>query len=218
LCAPPYDKPYPLNDGLLIVAGLQGLEVLLLQALGFSGTGNFRSPRSASSVKNSWLNFITTIPLEINFRGEVMTEDKSGDLTERKYHLKCKVKFFLKTIKEDVGRGVIKTYERKLVFLVPEESDQRTRFLMAWLPDTMGAAHELASFVSYPVDSPCRLACMRADDRSDRHYLMVMTKGVEDVMVRLREGSIINVETMAASDDSEADHAIQEVGTYEVFK
>lgn len=132
---------------------------------------------------------------------------QSEDLTERSYNLTCKLKFFLKTV-QDPHTNDGKPYERKLCLLVPQEADERTRFLMAWLPEVQSEYYELGAFISYPVDSPCRLSIHRApDEKHDRHYLFVMTKGVEDVLVRLKEDTIIRIKTLPASADSEIDHA-----------
>lgn len=136
-----------------------------------------------------------------------MNFEESNDPTQRRYFLKCQIKFFETTIKEEVG-GRSLQYARKLVFLVPQESDQRSHFFNAWLPDQAGEHYELSGYVKPPIDSPCRFAIFRGPDkRSQNHYLLVMSKGVEDILVRLREGSSILVETFAAFEEAEADFA-----------
>lgn len=130
------------------------------------------------------------------------------DLTQRRYKLTCKTKFI---------EGSYKGQKLKNVILIPQENDQRTKFLTAWLPDTVGEYYELASFISMPVDSPCRLSVHRAPDKnSERHYLFVMSKGVEEVLLMKPEGLTVMVETMKASEEEEADHARGEDGQFEV--
>ncbi len=130
------------------------------------------------------------------------------DLTERRYKLSCKTKFV---------EGKYKGTELRNVILIPQDSDQRTKFLTAWLPDTVGEHYEIASFISMPVDSPCRLAiCRGPDQRSERHYLFVMSKGVEEHLLKMKEGSTIAVETLKASEEEETDHAVEDSGSYEV--
>lgn len=142
-----------------------------------------------------------------------MSDD--GEMTERRYVLKCKTKFFRKSVNENIN-GKQKSYERKLVLLIPQDNDQRTRFLMAWLPDTTQDYYEVSTFISRPVDGPARMSVHRADDRSDRHYLFVMSVGAEEVLAKLAEGSLINVEVMKGSEDSEADFAADPDHDHEV--
>lgn len=133
---------------------------------------------------------------------------ESDDLTERRYKLTCKTKFVNGKYKGQAIRNVI---------LIPQDNDQRTKFLMAWLPDITGEHYEIASFISMPVDSPCRVAIRRGpDEMSERHYLFVMSKGVEEQLLKMKEGSTIAVETYKASEESETDHAIGEEGSFEV--
>ena len=143
---------------------------------------------------------------------------EAQDLTQRRYTLRCKTKFFRKTVVDQLPNGQTRSYERCLVFLVPEESDERTRFLRAWLPETSEEHFELAAHLGFPVDSPSRLSIHRADGRCDRHYLMIMSKGVEDVLVKLKEGAVLSVTTMKADEDSEADTVANPEYNYELIQ
>lgn len=153
-----------------------------------------------------------------------MTDDQSqmedpGDLTQKRYRLRVAVKFFRKTVNEEIGGKKI-SRDRKMVLLIPQDSDQRTYFLNAWLPETQTEYFELAGFLSAPVDSPCRFAIFRGpDEKSEKHYLFVMTKGVEDVIVKyVKEGTILNLETFKAAEDGETDHAIDvSEGNYDLI-
>ncbi len=136
-----------------------------------------------------------------------MNPEEIDDPTQRRYTLRCALRFYNTTIREQVG-GKDLQYSRKLAFLLPQESDERSRFLSAWLPDQIDEHFEIAGFIRPPIDSPVRLSVFRGPDkRCERHYLMVMSKGVEDILVRLREGSEILLTTFAAHEESEADHA-----------
>ena len=125
-----------------------------------------------------------------------------NDLTQRRYHLTCKTRFFKKTVVDNLPGGNVKRYERTLVFLIPQESDERSRFLSAWLPDTTKDYYEMSSFISSPVDSPSRLSVHRADQRCEKHYLVVMSKGVEDILIKMKEGTTLSVQVLKASEDS----------------
>lgn len=142
---------------------------------------------------------------------------QSDDLTERTYHLRCKTKFFKKSVHENI-RGIDKHYERTMVLLVPQESDERTKFLTAWLPETEGEYYEVSAFISMPVDSPARLSVHRRDQKCTTHYLFVMSKGVEDILLKFKEGTTINVQINPASQDAEADFAKDAEHNFEVMQ
>ncbi len=129
----------------------------------------------------------------------------SDDPTEREYHLIVKSKFYRKTVNETI-QGHAKSYERELVLFVPEESDQRTRFFMAWLPDSGAEYFELGGYIASPIDSPCRLSIHRGpDEKSERHYLFCMSKGVEEIILTRPEGSTFRLTIMPASQEAEGD-------------
>lgn len=135
-----------------------------------------------------------------------MADEFSDDLTEREYNLKCKLKFFRKTV-HDPHTNKGQPYERKMCLLIPQESDERVRFLVAWLPEVESEYFELGAYIGSPVDSPCRLSVHRPNEKSDKPHLFVMTKGVEDILIKFKEDSILNVKTLPASNDSEIDFA-----------
>lgn len=137
--------------------------------------------------------------------------EDADDLTQKRYNLVCKLKFFKKSVTEQVA-GKTLSVDRKMALLIPQESDQRTFFLNAWLPETMGEYFELAGMVGAPVDSPCRFAIQRGpDEKSEKHYLFVMSKGVEDILVKYgKEGQTFKVTTFKAKEDGETDYAVDE--------
>jgi len=141
--------------------------------------------------------------------GNSIAPEQANDPTFKKYHLKCMVKFFKKTVRDDLGtRGVI-AYDRTMVLLVPQESDEMVRFLNAWCPTTIGEHFELAGHIGGPVHSTCRFSIfMGHDEKCDRPYLFCMSKGVEDIIVKFgKEGMNVQVTTLPANQDSEADFA-----------
>lgn len=135
--------------------------------------------------------------------------------TNRRFNLRTRVKLFKKNVVEDIGKEV-QRYERKMVFLIPDQSDEMVRFMMAWLPDTMDEYSEVVGIMGHPVNSPCRLALKRGPDaQCERHYLTVMNVGVEEVIWRnMRDGQSIPVEILGAHEDSEADYARESDGSY----
>lgn len=135
--------------------------------------------------------------------------------TRREYHLKCRVKF-VKGSTEVRGKKV----DRTMAILVPQESDERTFFLSAWLPETKEEHFELVGFIPYPVDSNCRFSIHRAPDAySDRHYLFVMTKGVEETFVDARmEGREVLVRIYSEEVETAADKVRDSNHDYQVYQ
>lgn len=130
------------------------------------------------------------------------------DLTHRDYKLTCKLRFFETTVKGDASNKG-QAYERKLALLIPQESDARTQFLTAWLPEVEGEYYELSGYIGHPVDSPCRFSIHRRDQKSpEQHYLFVMSKGVEDVLCKCKPGQLLNVTAFSATKEDEADYAV----------
>ena len=146
------------------------------------------------------------------------TTQRIPEPTDRKYIMNCRLRFYRKTVVDNQGvHGLIQT-ERNLVMLVPDESDQRTQFLSAWLPDTQEEYFELAGYISMPIDSPCRFSIHRGPDaQSERHYLFVMSKGVSDILERFTEGRVFSVTILPESEEDQADYAKDsDDGNYEV--
>ena len=132
-----------------------------------------------------------------------------NDLCNRKYVLKCKVKFFDKYVRENIGQGKINEYQRKLVLLVPEQNDECMRFFQAWLPETVEEYFEIATQIGVPVHSPSRVAIKRGPDvQSEKPYLTVMSVGVEEVIkARCKEGDWLKVISLPSNEEDEADFA-----------
>lgn len=144
--------------------------------------------------------------------------EAKNDPTYKKYNLTCTTKFFSKEIKEDIGKGVIQSYRRKLVLLVPETNDEFYRFASAWLPSDSKSHFELAAQLAAPAHSPVRLSVhLGHDEKLDKPYLFVMSKGVEDILVKYKEGLRLQVTTLPANEDDEADNVEASQGNFEVM-
>lgn len=144
--------------------------------------------------------------------------DMASDPTYKQYKLKCTTKFFNKNIKEDIGKGVIQSYKRKLVLLVPEHNDEFNRFARAWLPDDSKQYFELAAVLGGPAHTPSRLSVhLGHDEKLDRPYLFVMSKGAEDILIKYKEGTNLIVTTLPANEDAEADSVEANQGNFEVM-
>jgi hypothetical protein len=140
--------------------------------------------------------------------------NEAPELTEKNYFLKCKIKIIKKSV-QDHDRQ----YERTLVILVPEDTDQRTSFLRAWLPEDQGQHYELVGMIAPPIDSPCRLSIHRGpDEKSERHYLFVMSKGVEDIILKYaKEGDTLKVQILPESEEEIVDQARDTDGDYDLI-
>lgn len=126
--------------------------------------------------------------------------EQANDPTFRKYYLNCKVVFFRKTV-ENVART--------MALLVPQEGDETNRFYAAWVPTSQGEHYELAATIGTPVNSPVRLSIhLGHDEKCDRPYLFVMSKGVEDIIVgHIPEGRVLRVTVLPANEEDQADFA-----------
>lgn len=160
---------------------------------------------------------------------DLQSEELMG--TERHYNLKCKVKKIRQTYRE-IDDG--KQHETTSVILVPDvEQTEAMMFLTAWLPEVfmicidcgnenlkagdqkcnkcgsqkVKLEHtECASFIGYPVNSPCRLAVLRKNNYCDQHHLYVMSTGVEQELLNM-EGKLISVTTFKGTEDHLVDKA-----------
>lgn len=145
-----------------------------------------------------------------------MNFEEKGDPTQKRYHITCYLKFHRTTVREETGKGE-KSYERTLALLIPDYNDQAALFLSAWMPDTIEQWHEVTGFFPPPVMSPSRFSVHRGrDGKVDRPYLTVMSKGVEDILLNFKEGQRFLINIFKASEDAEADHAIEADHNFEV--
>jgi hypothetical protein len=154
---------------------------------------------------------------EYDYEGDHMENKKIVDKTDpqkREYHLKCEVKY-VKGSTEVKGKKI----DRTMVVLIPKESDQRTYFLSAWLPDVKEQHYELVGYIPNPIDSNFRCSIHRGPDvYSENHYLFIMTKGVEeDFIEKHLEGQSVNVRIFGEDNEESADSVRESDGNFEVY-
>lgn len=144
--------------------------------------------------------------------------EAASDPSYKRYHLVCKTKFVTKNVRDEVRPGQFNQYQRVMVLLIPQEGDQRTRFLTAWMPQTREEYFELAGQLGHPVSSPVRLSShMGHDQWCEKPYLTVMSKGIEEILLKCPEGIRIKLTTLPANADQEADDATDSGGNYNVI-
>jgi hypothetical protein len=121
---------------------------------------------------------------------------------QTRYFLRCKVFVRDCTYEDQQSTGNVNISER-LVFLCPEEGDQRTLFYKAWLPDIDGH-QEIGCEMGHPVYSAFRAALYRKssfhEELPDNH-IFVMSKGAEEILKRL-DGQIVNVEVLGEQEEA----------------
>ena len=140
--------------------------------------------------------------------------DADQKASQRRYYLTCKV-YVRDCSYEDVQSTGTTLVSEKLVFLVPQESDQKTLFMMAWAPEE-DAYQEIGCEVGYPVYSPFRGALYRVSSFHPdipMNHIFVMSKGAEEILKRL-DGQIVNVEVLGEQEESLLDGMVDHELTY----
>lgn len=160
---------------------------------------------------------------------ELKAEELMG--TEREYNLKCRVKIINQSYTEEADG---KQHETRSVVLVPDvETTESMMFLSAWLPEVSKICldcgnedirmsytkcpkcesekihlgwSEVPSFITSPVNSPCRLAVLRKNQYCTDHHLFVMSSGVEDELLNM-DGKTVLVRTFEGTKDEICDAA-----------
>lgn len=124
--------------------------------------------------------------------------------TNRKYHLICQVRKIRRSWRHVRGNLV----ESDMVLLVPVYNDECGLFLNAWLPDMADEHFELAAVIGSPIFSPARLSIHRKGNHyTEFHYLFVMSEGVAKDLLKLPQGTRIEVTVMSELDDTICDEA-----------
>jgi hypothetical protein len=143
-----------------------------------------------------------------------MSKELLPEPTERKYKIKGKVKFYRKNV-VDHGRR----YERVLAIIIPETSTEQMMFFNAWLPDTKEEYHELTGLIGSPVNSACKLSIHRGpDEKSEKHYLFVMSKGVEEELIKYeQEGKTLELTILPESEEMVGDEAKDSSGDFDLI-
>lgn len=129
----------------------------------------------------------------------------SNDPTMREYVIRAKVK----VVKQSWFQGLLggKT-EFKAALLIPEEGDSTTMFYSAWLPDAANEHFEIVMEFGHPVYGTCRAAVLRQGKFYQKPHIFIMSKGVEEILVKKDGMRIENIKILPAAFDDRADSAI----------
>lgn len=140
------------------------------------------------------------------------------DPTLRNYKFNARVEVKKIHVVDVVPGSGVKEFDREVCVLVPCESDQRTSFLNAWLPETSGEYFEIAMILGSPISSPCRGAIRRANEVCSDHHIYVMSKGVEEELIRYgMDNKRLVVEVLPANHEELAEQAPDSDGDYDVL-
>jgi hypothetical protein len=137
------------------------------------------------------------------------------DPTEAEYHLKCLI--LQKTIRsrDQKRNGDWFEEDRTMVFLIPEDNDQRSLFFRAWLPESPQEHSELDVIFPEPISRAAKVSLLNADEYCDKPHMRVMGKWLEDLVIESKlSGKKITVKTLAASADVAYDEAKDPAGNY----
>lgn len=117
---------------------------------------------------------------------------------QSRYILSCKVLVKECSYEDEQSKGIA-TVSEKLVFLLPQDSDQRTRFYNTWLPD-YETYQEIGIEMGHPLFSSFRAALYRQGKFMDGIHIFVMSKGAEETLKTL-DGKIVNVEILGEQEE-----------------
>jgi hypothetical protein len=101
--------------------------------------------------------------------------------TEQRYHLKCKVLVKKVSYMDYQSKGETLITE-DFVFLIPQESTQRSLFMGAWLPDTLEGNSEIGLEIGRPVEGHARACLRRKNKIVPEAHIFVMSRGAEELI------------------------------------
>jgi len=124
---------------------------------------------------------------------------------EKEYHLKCLVQVKEISYMDEQSKGSFINTE-EMVFLIPQESDERTKFLMAWLPDTNEEHIEVGFEIGNPVYSVFRGAVQRYHKKAQIKvpFIFVMTRAVEEQLKNMNRQFVL-IKSLGESDELRLD-------------
>jgi len=125
--------------------------------------------------------------------------DKRKKPTEIRYFMKCKVLVKEVSFEDEQSKGKSQVND-KFVYLIPEDSTQRTKFLMTWLPDTNLECQELGCEIGHPVFALFRAALWRETEHLKQIHIMVLTKSTEELLKPL-DGKYVQLEVLGEDED-----------------
>lgn len=129
--------------------------------------------------------------------------DKSKKPTQIRYYIKCKVVAKSVTYLDEQSNGVAQVTDT-LVALIPDESSQKAKFFITWLPDTDLEAQELGCEIANPIYTVFRAALWRRTQHFKDYHLLVMTKSTEELL-KPYHGKFINVEILGEDEEQTLD-------------
>jgi len=143
---------------------------------------------------------------------------EAKQLQDYPYHIKCKVEIKRVAFMDHQSEGDCGMVEEDMVFLVPQEGDQRTAFYNAWLPDTLDQFFEIGMSMGHPIFGVFRGAVARVHAGIKEPHIFVMTKSAEEVFKNVK-GKTIDVKVLAQGDeillDQAADYDLKDKKTFD---
>ena len=109
---------------------------------------------------------------------------------KERFILKCKVLVKAVTYEDEQSKGSSKVTE-DMVFLIPQEGDQRSFFFNKWLPDTEMDAYEIGMEAGHPIHGVFRGCVKRGNRDCKEHHIFVMSRSAEEHLKNTKK-SIFN--------------------------
>jgi len=123
---------------------------------------------------------------------------------EEEYTFSCKMVKVAKWFEDIDSKNNITKQSTEMVYLVPQDSSQRTLFFDAWLPSYDQETYETVGLLLSPINKPCRLGVRRINaDYSEAHHLVLMSPDLEDEISKMISAgkSEITVAILAESNE-----------------
>jgi len=140
-----------------------------------------------------------------------MNEYQSGeatagnDTTMLTYVIRAKTKVIKASWLQGLKGG---RTEYKAVLLIPIEGDTTTMFYRAWLPVVSDEYFEIVMEMGHPVYGTCRGAILRRGKYYSKPHILIMTKGVEEILAKKDGLRIENIKILPSSQDDRSDEAV----------
>lgn len=115
-----------------------------------------------------------------------MTVQFQIDAREEEFNLMCKIESVTKWYEDTDSKGNVTRQSTKMIYLVPEDSSQRTLFLDAWLPSYEEETYEVVGLLLSPINKACRFGVRAANaDFPQGHHLVLMTVDAEEEVISM---------------------------------
>jgi len=106
------------------------------------------------------------------------------------YYLTCKVKILPVTYEDYQSKGNMGQVTEDMVFLIPQESDQRSLFYNAWLPETLEENFEIGISMGHPIFGVFRATVRRFHPSLREPHIFVMTRSAEEIFKYIKDKTI----------------------------